>query len=409
MRSWPELYLPSVAGKFPELRIFSTYVKRLEIVNRESPVEIYVCGITPYDATHCGHAATYISFDLIHRFLKCAGSTVNFIENITDIDDPLLERANRDKQNWRDLAESQIDLFRSDMTALHVLPPTSYIGAIESMTEVFKQIAVFKKAGLTYELAGDLYLSISECEGALDDLPLSLADALRIFKERGGDPDRVGKRHPLDTLLWMKARSGEPSWDSPFGNGRPGWHIECAAIALKYANGNHRSTLTIQGGGSDLIFPHHFMSAVQAKTLTKKEFADIYAHTGMIGLDGDKMSKSKGNLVFISKLLSQGIDPMVIRTNLMSEHYRADRMWSEQSLEKTSTQVSRIRSVLSREVVAPTASLINKIVAALANDLDTPAVFRAIDQWCAATETGEVGGSAGEISRAFDSLLGLSF
>ncbi len=409
MRSWPDLYLPPITAYYPQLTLFSTYTKKFVPVKQELPIDIYVCGITPYDATHCGHAATYITFDLIHRYLKSAGATVNLIENITDIDDPLLERAARDGQNWQELAENQIDLFRSDMTALHVLPPTSYIGAIESMTEVFKQIAVFQAANLTYEIAGDLYLSIAECPGALEDLPFSLEESLRISKERGGDPDRVGKKHPLDTLLWLKGRPNEPAWESPFGPGRPGWHIECAAIALKYANGNPKFTLTIQGGGSDLIFPHHYMSGVQGKNLVNREFAEIYTHTGMIGLVGEKMSKSKGNLVFVSKLLAEGVDPVVIRINLMQDRYRNDRMWSGAGLAQAEEKVLRIRSALSREEVAPTKPLINEIISALSSDLDTPKVFKLVDRWCFDTEAGQTGGSSGEIARAFDALLGLTF
>jgi L-cysteine:1D-myo-inositol 2-amino-2-deoxy-alpha-D-glucopyranoside ligase len=295
------------------------------------------------------------------------------------------------------------------MTALHVLPPTSYIGAIESMTEVFKQIAVFQAANLTYEIAGDLYLSIAECPGALEDLPFSLEESLRIFKERGGDPDRVGKKHPLDTLLWLKGRPNEPAWESPFGAGRPGWHIECAAIALKYASGNPKFTLTIQGGGSDLIFPHHYMSGVQGRNLVNREFAEIYTHTGMIGLAGEKMSKSKGNLVFVSKLLAEGVDPVVIRVNLMQDRYRNDRMWSGAGLAQAEEKVLRIRSALSREEVAPTKPLINEIISALSSDLDTPKVFELVDRWCFDTEAGQTGGSSGEIARAFDALLGLTF
>ncbi len=409
MRSWPGLYLPPITANYPQLNLFSTYAAKLVGVNQDLPIDIYVCGITPYDSTHCGHAATYITFDLIHRYLKSAGATVNFIENITDIDDPLLERANRDGQDWHELAENQIDLFRSDMVALHVLPPTSYIGAIESMSEVFKQIAVLQAANLTYEIDGDLYLSIAECPGALENLPFSLEESLRIFKERGGDPDRVGKKHPLDTLLWLKGRPNEPAWESPFGAGRPGWHIECAAIALKYASGNPKFTLTIQGGGSDLIFPHHYMSGVQGRNLVNREFAEIYTHTGMIGLAGEKMSKSKGNLVFVSTLLAEGVDPVVIRVNLMQDRYRDDRMWSGTGLARAEEKVLRIRSALSREEVAPTKPLINEIISALSSDLDTPKVFELVDRWCFDTEAGQSGGSAGEIARAFDALLGLTF
>ena len=412
MRSWPTTSIPPIDPVIfhKPLSLYDSYQRARVLITQNSP-SIYVCGITPYDATHLGHAATYISFDLIHRYLRYAHGDTWFIENITDVDDPLLERATRDKQDWRQLATSQIDLFISDMTALRVLSPDSYVGVVESMDRIIALVQKHIDSGLTYSLDGDIYLDLKLVPQLLNRLPMTETEALAIFRERGGDPDRVAKHHPLDPLLWRSSRAGEPSWRAPFGDGRPGWHVECVAIALENLSSlhlNQPTSITIQGGGSDLIFPHHFMTAVQSESLTGKPFASAYVHCGMIGLDGEKMSKSKGNLVFVSHLLRKGVEPVAIRAALMLEHFQSDRMWTQSALAESEELISRLRSSLSREEVAPTASLIQSMVDALSDNLDTPKVFTLLRQWCESTEAGETGGSAGALSRALDGYLGLA-
>ena len=409
MLSWPNVYMPpALAGiNHPTLALFDSYKGKKVAISGEKN-SIYVCGITPYDATHMGHAATYLAFDLVNRYLKASGKKVSFVENITDIDDPLLERAARDCQDWKELAASQIDLFREDMTALNVLPPNAYLGVIESMDDIILLVEQMIAIGKTYELEGDIYLDLQQVDGAIQDLPLPLEQALVIFKERGGDPQRVGKRHALDPLLW-KARAGEdPYWIASFGEGRPGWHIECTAIALKNLSKTNPTSITLQAGGSDLIFPHHYMTALQAKALTGVEFASCYSHAGMIGLDGEKMSKSKGNLVFVSKLRQDGVSPAVIRLALFAGKYSSDRMWSKELLDSAAEFLDRLLSALSRQEVAPTFEVVQELVNALADDLDTPRVFLALSNWCARTEAGQMGGSPGEISRALDTYLGIT-
>lgn len=410
MRAWPHLYQPPAPDFVvpKNLRLFDSYKKKCVEIS-DSKISSYVCGITPYDATHLGHAATYITFDLIHRYLLASGRELSFTENITDIDDPLLERANRDKQDWRNLATSQIDLFISDMSALRVIPPQNYLGVIESMTEIIESIETYLKRELAYRVAEDLYLDLSSVKGALENLPMSTDEALQVFRERGGDPDRAGKRNPLDPLLWRGARAGEPSWNAPFGAGRPGWHVECVAIALKSLPDTGATSITLQGGGSDLFFPHHYMTASQAKALTNKEFAACYSHAGMIGLDGEKMSKSKGNLVFVSQLLKSGIKPEEIRIALMMNHYQSDRMWNSELLESARILSNKISSSLSRSEVAPSQNFIQEIVDALADNLDTQKVLNSIKDWCDKTDSGITGGSAGEVSRALDTYLGLGY
>jgi L-cysteine:1D-myo-inositol 2-amino-2-deoxy-alpha-D-glucopyranoside ligase len=414
MKSWagPTYSQRSNSDKdLPALRLFNTATASTETIEAKDLYRLYVCGITPYDATHLGHAATYISFDLINRFLRFSGATVHFVENITDIDDPLLIRAARDNVDWEDLAHSQIELFRGDMVALRVIPPDDYIGVVEAMETIIQSIVVLQEKGSLYSVEGDLYFRVRLDPEFLSRSHLSMESALDYFSQRGGDPDRVGKEYPLDALVWRAQRPGEPGWPSPFGIGRPGWHIECSAIALHYLNPSTHDeyAIDIQGGGSDLIFPHHDMSAAQGFIATNQKFARTFVHAGMIGLDGEKMSKSLGNLVFVSELISDGVDPMAIRLALMGHHYRSDHMWQPSEIVTANDFVDRLRLNLSRVEVSPTAPVIDELVAALANDLSTQKVLTVLKNWCEATEAGGSGGSAGELARVLDELLGLAF
>lgn len=412
MNSWAKVAIPPLDKRFslPPLSLWDTARADSHPLPDKSLYRIYVCGITPYDATHLGHAATYLTFDLAHRYLRARGAEVKFVQNITDIDDPLLERATRDNVDWRELAQSQIDLFRGDMVNLHILPPDHYIGVVEAMELVTQSIETLASRSSTYEVDKDLYFSVHADSEFGSRSHLSQEEMLSIFAERGGDPTRAGKRDPLDALLWLAHRDGEPAWPSPFGEGRPGWHIECCAIALHYLEPDPSSvtSIDIQGGGSDLIFPHHEMSAAQGKILQGREFASHYVHSGMIGLDGVKMSKSLGNLVFVSKLVANGVDPMAIRWALMESHYSTDRSWSQSALDDASKWIVRLRRALSMMETAPTDVVINTIIASQANNLDTPQSLEAIKGWIISSENGSQGGAPGELSRALDSILGLA-
>ena len=413
MKTWSDLYIPPLDSRFKlgDLSLHDSASQSVKPLVRKNQYRMYVCGITPYDATHLGHANTYLAFDLVNRYLRATGAQVNFVENITDIDDPLLERAARDGVNWEDLARSQIELFKSDMVALHVIPPTHYIGAVEAIPQVLAAIKVLQSKGTVYNVDHDLYFEVRSDSDFGQRSHLSESEMIEIFSQRGGDPNRAGKKDPLDALLWLSQRPDEPGWASEFGIGRPGWHIECCAIALNYldiADGDLTS-IDIQGGGSDLIFPHHEMSAAQSKMINGREFATHYVHAGMIGLDDEKMSKSKGNLVLISNLLNQGHDAMAIRLALLSQHYRTDHMWNENDLIKAGNLLDQLRVALSRMEVAPTETTINEVIAALANDLDTPSAIKSLRNWLADTDAGKVGGSPGELSRAIDTLLGIAF
>jgi L-cysteine:1D-myo-inositol 2-amino-2-deoxy-alpha-D-glucopyranoside ligase len=412
MKSWPEVYIPTIDSKFdtPNLQLFNSHSRKIEKLPSKKTFRMYVCGITPYDSTHLGHAATYLSFDLINRYLRAMKSEVLFVENITDIDDPLLVRAARNGINWQDLADSQIELFRSDMTSLRVLPPKFYIGAVEAIGLVTTKIEELKSAGAIYSVENDLYFRVHSDPDFGSRSHLSVDDCLKTFAERGGDPERVGKENPLDSLVWLSKRENEPGWPSIHGEGRPGWHIECCAIALGYLQPDPQDEylIDIQGGGNDLIFPHHEMSAAQARVSTGKDFARMYVHTGMIGLNGEKMSKSLGNLVFVSSLMQSGVNPMVIRCALLMQNYAEDRMWSDDLLAQAQKFIVDLTLHLSQSECAPTQDVIQNILNALSNNLDTETVFTILQQWIKDCQNGGIGGKPGELSRALDALLGLA-
>jgi L-cysteine:1D-myo-inositol 2-amino-2-deoxy-alpha-D-glucopyranoside ligase len=406
MNPWPKPHIAPLSGlSFPNLKLMNSK-KVMTTIEPATPFKIYVCGITPYDATHLGHAATYVAFDLINRYQHLAGNRLDFVENITDIDDPLLVRAKRDSIDWKVLAENQIDLFLTDMTALRVIPPSNLVTVTSSMKIIEDFITLLDQRGFLYQIENDHYFSV---ERFLEDMPLSIDEAIRIFSERGGDPERAGKRHPLDPVVWMAHQGDDPSWESKFGLGRPGWHVECTAIAVHYLDSaNADPIIQIQGGGSDLIFPHHYMSEQIVRAAYGRGFANNYVHSAMIHLDGEKMSKSKGNLVFVSKLLSQGIDPMVIRWALLSGHYQQDRSWSDELLQKSTSEVSLLRSALAQSEVAETKELIQSIISDLANNLDTPASLNRLIAWAKSSQSSPKVNESGLVSRGIDSLLGLA-
>lgn len=411
MNSWATPAIPTLGTirNLPALVLTDTATTTKRALAKKSMYRMYVCGITPYDATHLGHAATYLTFDLINRYLRATGAEVLYVQNITDIDDPLLERANRDGVDWNDLAHQQIDLFKGDMVDLRVIPPAHYIGAVEAIPLVVNAIAELQEQSSIYPVDTDYYFSVKSDSKFGSRSNLSQRQMLDIFSQRGGDPDRVGKQDPLDCLVWMSQRVNEPGWDSSLGKGRPGWHIECTAIALEYLQPSDidETLIDIQGGGSDLIFPHHEMCATQAQVITGKELAQTYVHAGMIGLDGEKMSKSKGNLVFVSRLVESGVDPMAIRWALMSDHYRSDRMWSDAVLQKAQSEIAQLRDALSKSTSAPTEDLITSIVNALSDDLDTTRVLSQINAWASSTLAGSNGGNTDDLRIALDALLGL--
>ncbi len=407
MRPWPEPERPVLPGAGPRLSLRDTASGVTRPTEPGPTARLYVCGITPYDATHLGHAATYLAFDLAQRVWLDAGHAVHYVQNVTDVDDPLLERARATGRDWRELAAEQTGLFTQDMAALRMLPPADYISAVEAIPLVVELVERLLAKGAAYRVDGDLYFQVHADPSFGQVSGDDEATMLRLFAERGGDPDRPGKRHPLDCLLWQAARPDEPSWESPLGPGRPGWHVECAAIALKYLG----MGFDVQGGGSDLVFPHHEMSAGEAQVATGgRPFARCYAHAGMLSLDGAKMSKSRGNLVFVSTLRANGVDPMAIRLALLAHHYRADWEWSAAELTTAAARLRRWRSATALPAGPDAAALTATARAALADDLDAPAVLAQVDAWAdaALAGAGEGGPEAPAAVRALvDALLGV--
>jgi len=410
MQSWTSLSVPDYKVNVDsKVKIWDTEAQAIAEVS-ETEIKLYVCGITPYDATHMGHAATYITFDLLQRLLMIQGKNVSYVQNITDVDDPLLERAIRDNLDWRDLATKEIELFKDDMSALRVLPPQHYIGAVEAIPLVIKAIEKLISKEAVYKIDNDLYFDISSDLNFGDRSHLSIDQMIEIFAQRGGDPTLVGKRNKLDCLLWRAHREGEPSWDSPFGVGRPGWHIECTAIALEYLG----SSITIQGGGSDLIFPHHEMCAAQGEVMNNATFAQYFMHTGMIGYQGEKMSKSKGNLVFVSKLREAGIDAMAIRLALLANHYRSDREWGDALLQDATDRLAQWRKGFAKPEGPEIEATISGVIDALNNDLDTTKALAHIDSWVekaiadSNSEKNSKLSNTGTLARFVDSILGIA-
>ncbi|MFJ7208575.1 cysteine--1-D-myo-inosityl 2-amino-2-deoxy-alpha-D-glucopyranoside ligase [Streptomyces sp. NPDC098789] len=408
MHAWPASEVPALPGKGRDLQIHDTSTQGKVTLSPGPVARIYVCGITPYDATHMGHAATYNAFDLVQRVWLDTKRQVHYVQNVTDVDDPLLERALRDGHDWTELAERETALFREDMTALRMLPPQHYIGAVEAIPGIVPLVERLRDAGAAYELDGDTYFSV-ESDPHFGGVSHLDAEAMRLLSaERGGDPERPGKKNPLDPMLWMAARPGEPSWDGgSLGRGRPGWHIECVAIALDHLG----MGFDIQGGGSDLAFPHHEMGASHAQALTGEfPMAKAYVHAGMVGLNGEKMSKSKGNLVFVSALRRSGVDPAAIRLALLSHHYRSDWEWTDGVLADAVARLERWRAAVSRPDGLAADALVEEVREALANDLDAPAALAAVDRWADAqiASGGSDEAAPGLVSRTVDALLGVA-
>ncbi len=403
MQSWSSPPVPLIPGTGGTLRLYDSASGSVRGTAPGPTATMYVCGITPYDATHIGHAATYLAFDLVHRMWLDAGHRVHYVQNVTDIDDPLLERAQRDGIHWTDLAEQETARFRADMQALRVLRPDDYVGAVEAMAEIADGVSALLSRGAAYRVPDDdypdVYFDIAASgqfgyESRLDEQTM-----LALSAQRGGDPERPGKRQPLDPLLWRMQRPDEPAWDSPMGRGRPGWHIECAVIAGSRLG----PRIDLQGGGSDLIFPHHECSAAHSEVLTGlAPFAKHYTHAAMIGMDGEKMSKSRGNLVFVSALLGRGVDPMAIRAALFAGHYRQDREWTEALLSSADRRLFRWRAA-ARRPGTDAGSIIENLRAALRDDLDTPLALTVLDGWA---DDPSLEGAA--VADAADALLGIT-
>jgi L-cysteine:1D-myo-inositol 2-amino-2-deoxy-alpha-D-glucopyranoside ligase len=411
---WPAPSLPVLPGRGAPVRLHDTSTGALTPAATGPTARMYVCGITPYDATHVGHASTYVAFDLLNRAWRDADQDVTYVQNVTDVDDPLLDRAEATGVDWRALADEQIQLFADDMSALAVVPPDVYKGVVETIPRIVDRVTELLDAGYAYrvhgdgtEPDGDVYFSVhADPEFGMVshlDEPAMLA----LSSKSGGDPGRVAKKHPLDALLWRVERPGEPAWDAgPLGRGRPGWHIECTVIALDHLG----PAFDVQGGASDLVFPHHEMSASHGHLLGAHPYARVYAHGGLVGLDGHKMSKSRGNLVLVSELRATGVEPAAIRLAILANHYRSDWEWTDDGLAQAEDRLARWRAATAAQAGPDAEPLLAIVRARLADDLDAPGALAAVDAWVTDAERGSaepVEGAPRLVRDLADALLGV--
>ena len=411
MRSWERAAVPSLAelghgtGESPSVHDVRTDARR--VLPAGPDASMYTCGITPYDATHLGHAFTYLAFDTLTRVWLDAGVEVRTAMNSTDVDDPLLERAARDGVDWRELAERQQALFRADMTALRILPPDSWVAVTERIPQIAEGVRRLLDSGDAYLLPapdadGDDVLFDTTRKRRFrvgDGSRTDDAEMLALTREFGGDPDRPGKRSPLDPLLWRAERAGEPAWNSPVGRGRPGWHVECTVIAMDALG----APFTVAAGGRDLRFPHQEMQGHHAVALGAPLFSEARLNAGLVAYEGEKMSKSLGNLVLVSRLLEQGARPAAIRLALLAHHWRADWEWMDADLEAAEQRLDRwvAWSALPDDDPSLAESVVPWLRVTLQDDLNTPAALQAVDAFIQRAPADE-----GSLA-AIDALLGI--
>jgi L-cysteine:1D-myo-inositol 2-amino-2-deoxy-alpha-D-glucopyranoside ligase len=372
MKSWSSNSKTHISDKYVNrsLLMFDSKTHQNNPIGQSNKkVQIYVCGITPYDSAHLGHAFTYLTFDLVIRTLNFIGRKTNYVQNITDIDDPLFERARQSGSNWQSIVESQLDVYRSDMSALNILPPDHFVGVMENMELIISRIGQTISNDLSYQIGTEWYFKTdpAKLSKLVESIPKN--ELLLMAKERGCDTDRQGKINALDPIIWKASKEDEPTWKEEFGTGRPGWHIQCISLANKYAE----LPLDIQGGGKDLNFPHHSMSEEQNSALGFGELALNYCHVGMVSYQGSKMSKSKGNLVFVHQLISEGISPMVIRLALMMHHWRSDWEYKNELIDDAKQTFSDLSIKFRGKFVSQSDQ--DKIIEIMLNDLDVPKVL----------------------------------
>jgi L-cysteine:1D-myo-inositol 2-amino-2-deoxy-alpha-D-glucopyranoside ligase len=350
-------------------------------------VLMYTCGITPYDATHLGHAFTFISYDVLQRRLIDMGHQVKCVRNVTDVDDPLFAKARELGVHYLDLAAGEEARFESDMTALNALPVHSTPRASSAIPDIRGFIGMVIDRGFAYESGGSVYFDVEKFPQFGSVSHYSRETMIALARERGGNVDDPHKRNPLDFVLWHPSASDEPSWDTMWGAGRPGWHIECSALALRELG----TTIDLHGGGSDLIFPHHECERAQSEAATGQPFVKHWMHVAMVSMDGHKMSKSRGNLVFVDKLRTQH-DPMAIRLGLIEHHYRTEWEWDDGLTARNEARLLKWKSVAQVGSSQGDIGLLADVRSALDNDLDTPTAVALID--AAASKGVAVGDSA---------------
>lgn len=396
------------------MRLYNSESRGIEnFTVRDGHVGMYVCGVTPYDTTHIGHAFTFLTFDILVRYFRHKGVDVTYVQNVTDIDDDVLRKAREVGMNWRELADQETRKFLQDMQELNAVPFDHYTAATDHIAEMHTITQRLLDEGLAYVVNGSVYFEVSKDAKFGKLSHLSLEEMLPIANERGNKPDDPNKRDPLDFVLWQAAAPGEPTWESPWGPGRPGWHIECTAMSTKYLG----QSIDIHGGGGDLIFPHHECEIAQAENATGvKPFARFWMHVAMVNYDDEKMSKSLGNLVLAHDLLKTW-SPDAIRLYLFSNHYRTEWEFLDEEMQRWSDaaralSVARYRQSGSASSGIEIEANRSAFVAAIEDDLDTPA---AIHELSALGEAISTASPEADVSHAqaalaeLGNILGLSF
>jgi L-cysteine:1D-myo-inositol 2-amino-2-deoxy-alpha-D-glucopyranoside ligase len=384
------------------IRLYDTAKRAVVPFEPDTVVRMYVCGITPYDSTHLGHAATYLTYDLLVRRLEELGHEVKMVRNVTDVDDSILPKARELGVPYLELAEAELARFRSDMTALDMRAPLAEPRATESIDAMVRLITGLLDSEHAYERGGTVYFDVSRFPRFGELSRYSRAQMIELARARGGNPDDANRRDPLDFVLWQPSGAGEPSWSAPFGVGRPGWHVECSVMAME----NLGPTVDLHGGGTDLIFPHHECEIAQSESATGEPFSRHWVHSEMVRYEGEKMSKSLGNLVFVSELLKVA-DPRAIRLALMRHHYRAGFEWHGTDLDEGTALLHRICAAARCDAGADPRPYATRVRSAIDDDLDAPRAVEALDDLASAVLSGGGDPDAPAVLRQLGALLGL--
>lgn len=362
------------------MRLYNTLSSKKELFKPRdgNQVKMYVCGITPYDTTHLGHAFTYMAFDVLQRYLHYQGYEVMYVQNVTDIDDDILKKAKQLNKDWQELGTFWTNKFLADIRTLHITMPTHYVKATETIETIIEIVKTLESQGIAYEKDGNVYFAVQKDTEYGKLSKLTRDEMITLSKERGADPNDPRKNDPLDFIMWQKSLPDEPYWQSPWGNGRPGWHIECSAMIYKYIY----KYIDIHGGGTDLVYPHHESEIAQSEMFTKhKPFSNFWLHTGAVGYQGEKMSKSLGNLVMVSDLLKT-YAPNAIRYLLLSYHYRKPWEFTESLLQEAAKKIQIIEAHI--KTVTPALNEkshhLQRFDSAMNNDLDTPQALHMLDE-----------------------------
>ncbi|MFI5053037.1 MAG: cysteine--tRNA ligase [Acidimicrobiia bacterium] len=384
------------------IRLFDTAQRTVVPFEVGSMVRMYVCGITPYDSTHLGHAATYLTYDLLIRRLEELGHEVRMVRNVTDVDDSILPKARELGVPYLELAEAELARFRSDMDALGTRPPVAEPRATESIDGMVEMVAQLLDSGHAYLTHGTVYFDVSTFPRFGELSHYSREYMVKLARTRGGNPDDPHRRDPLDFVLWQPSLPDEPAWRAPFGAGRPGWHVECSVMAMTELG----PTIDLHGGGTDLIFPHHECEVAQSESITGEPFSRHWVHSAMVSYDGEKMSKSLGNLVFVSDLLKHA-DPRAIRLALLRHHYRAGFEWHDTDLDEGTALLHRLLAAAQRPDGADPRPFAARVRAAIDADLDAPRALEALDDLASAILSGGNDPSAPAVLHELGALLGV--